>query len=118
MQKILFDIENDKLKVCASILVLVEILNSLSKIDKELKKANQKTLGIKQYINAILLYPITWYELEFIIIRKSTEYDFNIASTDYFHLATMELNSIKEIISADKELDKADKLKRIDPLHY
>ncbi len=117
-RKILLDIENGKLRVCASMLVLVEIINSLSKINKELKKINQKSLEIKQNINAILSYPITWFELEFFTIKKSTEYFFAIASTDYFHLATMELHSIKEIISADEELDKVDFIKRIDPLDY
>lgn len=63
-------------------------------------------------------YPITWFELEFLTIRKSTEYLYNIASTDYFHLATTELNSIKEIISADNELDKIEFIKRTDPLEY
>lgn len=117
-KKILFDIENEKLKVCTSILILVEIVNSLSKINRELKKTNKKLLDIRQNIDAILSYPITWFELEFFTIRKSTEYLYKIASTDYFHIATIELNSIKEIISADAELDKVNIIMRIDPLDY
>ena len=97
---------------------MVEIFNSLSKINKELKKDSKKTLDIKQNIDAILSYQITWFELEFLTIKKAAEYLYNIASTDYFHLATMELNSIKEIISADIELDKVEFIKRIDPLEY
>ncbi len=117
-KKILLDIEDEKLKACASVLILVEIFNSLSKINKELKKDSKKTLDIKQNIDAILSYQITWFELEFLTIKKAAEYLYNIASTDYFHLATMELNSIKEIISADIELDKVEFIKRIDPLEY
>lgn len=117
-KRILLDIENEKINAGASILVLVEIINSISKINKELKKANRKPLDIKHNIDALLSYPITWFELEFFTIKKSAEYSYNIASTDYFHLATMELSSIKEIISADTELDKIDFIKRIEPLDY
>ena len=58
-KKILLDIESGKLKVCSSILVLVEIINVLTKINKVLKKERKK-LNIKENIDAILSLPIVW----------------------------------------------------------
>ena len=52
------------------------------------------------------------------MVKKAAEYDYNIIGADYIHVATMELNSITKIISADEELKKVDFLKRIDPLEY
>ncbi len=117
-KKILNDIQDKNLDSCASMLVLVESINVLAKINKELKKTNQKTLIIGANLNAILSLPITWFELDFLTIRKAAEYSHNIATQDYFHLATMDIQSVHEIISADKELDKVHSIKRIDPLNY
>lgn len=117
-KKILLDIQNEELKACASVLVLVEIVNVLAKINKELKKKKQKPLELEANIEAVLSLPFIWFELDFLTIRKSTEYNYNIATLGYFHLASMEINSIKEIISADKELDKVAFIKRTDPGDY
>lgn len=117
-KQILLDIENEKIKACASILVLAEIVNSLFKINKELKAAHQKPIDIEKNVDAILSYPIVWFDFEFLTIRKAIEYPYNMSSQDYFHIATIEINAIKEIISADKEFDNALFIKRIDPLNY
>ena len=117
-KKILLDIERGKLKACASMLVLVEFINVLSKINKILKKEGKEELNIKKNIEALLSLPITWFDLNFLIIKKASEYDYHISAVDYIHIASMELNSVKNIISADEELDKADFIKRIDPLNY
>ena len=50
--------------------------------------------------------------------KKAIEYTYNMSSQDYFHIATIEINAIKEIITADKEFDNALFIKRIDPLNY
>lgn len=115
-KKILIDVESKKLKVCASMIVLVEIINVLTKINKILKKENKKELNITENIDAILSLPIIWFDLNFLIIKKAADYDYLISGVDYIHLASMELNSITKIISADEELDKIDIIKRIDPL--
>ncbi len=116
-KKILLDIESSKLKVCSSILVLVEIINVLTKINKFLKKEG-KELNIKENIDAILSLPIVWLDLNFFIIKKAAEYDYNVSGVDYVHIASMELNSVKKIISADEEISRVDFIKRVEPLKY
>lgn len=117
-KKILLDIQNEELKACASVLVLVEIVNVLARINRELKKRKQKPLDLEANLEAVLALPFVWFELDFFTIRKATECNYNIAALDYFHLASMEINSIKEIISADKELNKVAFIKRTDPRDY
>ena len=117
-KEILKDIESGKLEVYCSMLVLVETINVLTKINRLLETENKKKLDIRKNIDAILSLPITWIDLNFFVIKKATEYQFKISGVDYIHLASMEINSITEIISADQELKKVDFIKRIDPLDY
>lgn len=114
-KKILLDVESGKLKVCSSMIVLVEIINVLTKINKILKR---EKLDVKKNIDAILSLPIIWLDLNFFVVKKASEYDYNISGVDYVHVASMELNSITKTISADEELDKVDFIKRTDPLKY
>ncbi|MBI4170389.1 MAG: hypothetical protein HY514_01750 [Candidatus Aenigmarchaeota archaeon] len=60
--------------------------------------------------------PITWLDINFTLIRRAATYEYNISPSDYFHIASMEINNIKTIISADAELDAVDIIKRTDPL--
>jgi len=117
-KKILLDIESEKIKASASVLVLVEIINVLTKINKILKGQGKKPLDIEENIDAILSLPITWFDLDFLIIKKASEYTYNVTGVDYIHIATMETNSVTEIVSADDELDKIKFIKRIDPKEY
>lgn len=117
-KEILSNIENGKIEVCSSILVLVEFLNVLMKINRLLKKENKKTVDLKMNIDAVLSLPIVWFDLNFLLIKHASEYDFDVSGVDYIHVATMELNGVYEILSADKELDKVSFIKRIDPLSY
>lgn len=117
-KKILLDIESGKLKVCSSVLVLVEIINVLTKINKILREEKDRELDIRKNIDAILSLPIVWFDLNFFIIKKASEYEYKVSGVDYIHIASMELNSIKKIVSADGEFDKIDAIKRIDPLNY
>lgn len=117
-KKILMDIQNNELKTSASVLVLIEIVNVLTRINKELKKLKQRQIDVKQNIEAILSLPIIWFDIEFLTIKRAAEYTYSLNTQDYFHIATMEINSIREIISADKELDKVEQIKRTNPLNY
>jgi predicted nucleic acid-binding protein len=117
-KKILQDIESGKIKVCASMLVLVEIINVLTKINKLLRKESKNELDIRKNMDAVLSLPIMWYDLGFLVIKQASEYEYNIAGADYTHIATMELNSVNEIVSADQDFDKVNVIKRIDPLSY
>ncbi len=115
---ILSDVEKGRAEVCASILILVELLNVLTRINKILKKEKKKPLNIRKNLDAVLSLPIIWYDLDLILLKRAAEYDFDVSGVDYVHIATMEINMINEIVSADKELAKVTFVKRIDPLKY
>jgi len=111
-------IENAELEVCASTLILVEIINVLCKLNKILEEEQKEKLNIRKNIDAILSLPIKWIELDFAIIRRASEYQFKVSGIDYIHVASMELSLTNELISADEELDKIDFIKRIDPIKF
>lgn len=117
-KKILEDIETGKLESCCSVLVLVEVISALVKINRVLKKAGKRELSIRDNIDAILSLPFQWVELNFAVIRRASEYRYPLAGADYVHLASMELSGAEEILSADEELDVVAWAKRIDPLVY
>lgn len=116
--KIIFDIQDGKISACASVQVLVEIINVLVAMNKELKKQKREALDIKRNIELVISLPITWFDLDFLTIKKASEYQYGINGADYTHAASMEINSVREIISADKDFDKIDFINRIDPLEY
>jgi len=117
-KNILKAVESAELEVCASTLILVEVINVLCKLNRILKEMGKEKLNMKKNIDAILSLPIKWIELDFAIIRRASEYEFKVSGIDYVHVASMELNLVNEIISADEELDKIDFTKRIDPLTF
>jgi len=115
---ILEDVESEKLKVSCSFLVLIEMINVLTKINKELKERGEKILDIRKNIDAVLSLPIIWLDMNFAIIKRASEYDYNTSGVDYIHAATIELNSITKVISADGDFDEITFVKRLDPLEY
>ncbi len=118
-KKILKDVESGKIKVSASILVLVEAINVLNRLNKELRNEGKKTIDISMNVAAIESLPIKWLDLNLVIIERAAQYEYPINPTDYVHLATMELNQINEVISADSDdLDKIKWVARTDPLDY
>jgi predicted nucleic acid-binding protein len=117
-KKILQDIEDKKFEASCSVLVLVELINVLKKVNDIISKENRKKLNLRDNIEAIISLPIVWIDLDFFIIERASTYAFEVSGVDYIHLASMETNSISEIISADQELDRAEVVKRIDPLRY
>lgn len=117
-KKILEDIEQEKLPVAASLLVLTETMHVLRKINKELSRLRKTPLDIPANITAVLSLPILWLDLNIFIIKRAAENTHPIPSADAVHLATMEINSVYEIISADTDFDTIPFIKRIDPLDY
>ncbi len=117
-KRILLDIEKGRLKACASILVLVEIINVLTKINKMIEERGKRPLDVRKNVDAILSLPIVWFDLNFLIIKRASEYTYPVTGVDYVHAATMETNIVWEVISADKELDKIKFTRRIDPREY
>lgn len=114
-KNILKAVESAELEVYASTLILVEVINVLCKLNRVLEKRGEKKLNIRKNIDAILSLPIKWIEPDFAIIRRASEYEFKVSGIDCVHVASMELNLVDEIISADEELDKIGFVKRIDP---
>ena len=115
-KRILEDIEAGRLKALSSVLVLVELISVITKLNKILKKEKQKPLRLRENIGAVLSLPITWVDLDFLVIERASEYDYEINGADYVHLASMEIHSTREILSADEDLDKVGTIKRIDPV--
>ncbi len=117
-RQILEDIESERLKASCSALVLVETINVLLRLNKVLKDRGENILDVRKNIDAILSLPIIWIDLNFAIIKRASEYNYNISGVDYVHIATMDLNSIAKIISADTDFNVLEFIKRIDPLKY
>jgi len=117
-KKILKEIQNSRLEVGCSMLVLIELINVLKKINKKLREDGGGNLDIKKNIDAILSLPIIWFDIGIIVIKRASEYDFSVTGIDYIHISTMELNSVNEIITADKDFDKVSIVRRLDPLKF
>lgn len=115
---ILEAVEAKRVEVCASVLVLVELVNVLVKINRLLSKAKKPLVKIVDSIDAVLSLPIVWLDLEPVVIRHAAQYTFSTVGVDYFHVASMELHSVSEIVSADKELDQILFIRRLDPLTF
>lgn len=115
---ILKDIETEKIKVVCSHMVPIELLGVLSKMNKERTKHKKPALDTEKNIDALLSYPIAWMDISLFTIRKAASYPGHLLASDRIHLATMELNDVKEIISADTDFDGMPGIKRIDPLEY
>lgn len=115
---ILNDIQKGVLIAGASVLVLAELINVLKKLNTVLLKENKKPLSIEKNIEAVLSLPVEWFELDLFTIKQASSYSYQISGADYTHIASMEVHSVREIISADKELDKVPFIHRLDPLDY
>jgi predicted nucleic acid-binding protein len=116
--KILSDVQEKRIQGSSSVLVLVELINVLAKINKILKAKQESQLVISDNIAAILSLPIIWIDLDIRIIETASTYDYHVNGVDYVHIASMNANSIGEILSADRELDKVKLVTRVDPLDY
>lgn len=116
--KILKDIESKRIEAACSVLVLVELINVISKLNGILSREGKKILNAQDNIQAVLSLPIVWIELDFLVIETASSYSFDLNGIDYIHIASMELNAVNEIISADEDFDRVRSLKRTDPLDY
>lgn len=114
--KILRSVQNKTLTASCSVLVLVEVISVLKKINGVLRQRKQQLLDIRANIDAILALPIRWLDMNVHIICRASEYTYTTSGVDYLHIATMEVHNINEIISADKDFDTVEIIKRINPL--
>lgn len=113
-KRVLEDIMNKNIDGCCSTLILAELLNVFVKM----RKLTKGKVDVKGSIQAVLSLPIKWFDIDFFLLVNAAEYNYNISGIDYIHVATMEINAIKKVISADAELDKVDFIQRINPLEY
>lgn len=116
--RILSDIQERRTEAYCSILVLVELINVLAKLNRIFSKKGQKTLVIRDNVRAMLSLPIVWIDLDFFIIEIASAYGYNVNGVDYVHIASMETNSLTQILSADEELDNVESIRRVDPNDY
>ena len=95
-KKILQDVESGKLRVSCSMLVLVELMSVLERLNRVLSKQGKRELVIGDNVEALLSIGIAWIDLDFLIIEMAASYSFEINGVDYIHVASMETNAISE----------------------
>jgi predicted nucleic acid-binding protein len=95
-----------------SALVAVEVANALRKYGL----AKEVTAEVR----AIFSLGMEVFHLDATDVREAAEIfaEANIGPYDCAHAAIMRRNGVKEIISADKEFDKINWLKRLDPRSF
>jgi len=111
-KKVLEDIETGKLDALISTQVLSEVAGVL-----------YSQYGVKdttKHIAAMISYPIEIATVTINTIRSAAEYarDYDILPYDGIHVSSAMEQGTTQIVSADRELDKIDIMKRIDPLQY
>ena len=108
-KEILKKIEDKRLNAAISTQVLSEIVGVLY--------SKYKVKDTTSQLNAVLSYPIAIYLVHPDVIRAASEYarDYNITPYDGIHIALAVEYNVRDIISADKELDKVELIRRIDP---
>ena len=57
---------------------MVELISVLKKLNRVLSKQGGKELVIEDNIEAVLSLPITWVDLDLLIIEKASTYSLNI----------------------------------------
>jgi predicted nucleic acid-binding protein len=111
-KQILKKIEAKKLEAAISTQVLGEVAGVLYN--------KYKVKDTTSQLNAILSYPIDIYIVYPDTIRVAAEYarDYGITPYDGIHIALAVENNITDMISADKELDKVELIRRTGPTEF
>jgi len=109
---ILKKIEEEKLRASISTQVLGEVAGVLY--------SKYKVKDTTSQLNAVLSYPIDIYITHPDVIRVAAEYarDYSITPYDGIHIALAVEHNVKDIISADRELDKVELIRRVDPTEF
>lgn len=110
--QILEKLERGELKAAISVLVLSEVADVL-----------YRRFGLRdpvKHVSAILSYPLELIDLTPDIALRAAEYsrDYGILPYDGIHVASAASSLVTEVLSADKELDRVDIIKRVDPLEF
>lgn len=104
-------IEKGELKAIISAQVLSEVAGVLYQQYRE---------DPTKHVVAVLSYPVKIVDVTPDIVLRAVEYsrDYGILPYDGIHVASAVSSLVTEVLSADKELDKVDIIKRIDPLRF
>lgn len=109
---ILEQIEKGELEAVISVQVLSEVAGVLYQ--------QYRVKDLTKHVTAILSYPMEIVDVTPDIVLRAAEYsrDYNILPYDGIHVASALSSLVTEILSADKELDRVDIIKRVDPLKF
>lgn len=111
-KEILERIEEGKLEAIISVQVLSEVAGVLYQ--------QYRVKDPTEHVVAVLSYPMKIVDVTPDIVLRAVEYsrDYGILPYDGIHVASAVSSLATEILSADKELDKVDIIKRLDPLEF
>lgn len=115
---ILRDIESGQLDAICSRLVLVEFVHVLVRLNQKLEEQRREEFNVPELTDALLALVPNWAELDDAIVKRASHYTVRVNPPDYFHIATMEIHGVTQVLSADRELDKVAHVKRMDPRDY
>ncbi|MEM2947848.1 MAG: type II toxin-antitoxin system VapC family toxin [Candidatus Bathyarchaeia archaeon] len=107
--KILRKMERGEIKAVTSTLVIVELANALRKYGLSRE--------VRAVVDAVFSLDIQVFEVDPLDVRIAAQIfdEFKISPYDCVHVAVMKKAGIEEIISADKDFDKINWIRRLDP---
>jgi len=107
--KILRKMERGEIKAVTSTLVIVELANALRKYGLSRE--------VRAVVDAVFSLDIQVFEVDLLDVRIAAQIfdEFKISPYDCVHAAVMKKAGIEEIISADKDFDKINWIRRLDP---
>jgi len=107
--KILDRIAKGKIEVATSTLVVIELANALRKYGLSDE--------VKDVVDAVFSLDIRIFDVDSLGVRNAVSIfdEFRISPYDCVHVAVMKEAGIINVISADKDFDKIDWIKRSDP---
>ncbi len=108
---IIRDVYNGCLRAYISSLILLEVANALRKF---------RVVDLPMKIKAVLSLPISLIEIDSKDILDAIDLagKYNISPYDAAHIIAMRKMEINTIISADKDFDNVEYIKRLDPKEY
>ena len=115
---VLKDMKEGKLEAVASSLVVLEIMNALQRFNASHRRQLETPIEVSEVVNALFSLPIEWVDMTVLVMEKTLPHIAVTHPSDAVHLATMEIEGITKIITADHDFDRIDGVSRIDPLTW
>jgi len=110
--KIIGEIVKGKISAVTSALIVIELANALRKYGL----SNEA----REIVDAVFSLDVPIYEIDLSDIRSAIDIfdEFRISPYDCVHAAVMKRTGTHNIISADKDFDKINWIKRLNPKSY